>query len=101
MAGAGPDCHRLATPALRDTADLRGTVTDTATTLAEPADSGQTLSAPAVPPDAVADGAAPWLAVEGFDGPLDLLLTLARAQQIDLARLSIAALIWGVCDALP
>jgi segregation and condensation protein A len=75
-------------------------VTDTATTSAEPADSGQTLSAPTDPPDTVADGAAPWLAVEGFDGPLDLLLTLARAQQIDLARLSIAALIGAFADAL-
>jgi segregation and condensation protein A len=46
------------------------------------------------------DGAAPRLAVEGFDGPLDLLLTLARAQQIDLARLSIAALIGAFADAL-
>jgi segregation and condensation protein A len=75
-------------------------VTDTATTSAEPAAPGQTLSAPAVPPGATSDGAAPWLAVEGFDGPLDLLLTLARAQQIDLARLSIAALIGAFADAL-
>jgi segregation and condensation protein A len=75
-------------------------VTDTATTPAEPADPGQTLSAPADPPGATSDGVAPWLAVEGFDGPLDLLLTLARAQQIDLARLSIAALIGAFADAL-
>jgi segregation and condensation protein A len=38
--------------------------------------------------------------VDGFDGPLDLLLVLARAQQIDLARLSIAALIEAFTDAL-
>jgi len=75
-------------------------VTDTAATPAEPADRGQTLSAPIVPPDAASDGAAPRLAVEGFDGPLDLLLTLARTQQIDLARLSIAALIGAFADAL-
>jgi segregation and condensation protein A len=30
--------------------------------------------------------------VEGFEGPLDLLLTLARAQKVDLARISILAL---------
>jgi segregation and condensation protein A len=75
-------------------------VTDPATPSAEPAAPGQTLSAPADPPDAVADGAAPWLAVAGFDGPLDLLLALVRAQQIDLARLSIAALIGTFADAL-
>jgi segregation and condensation protein A len=60
-------------------------VTDTATIPIEPA----------APP-----GAAPRLAVDGFDGPLDLLLTLARAQQIDLARLSIAALIEAFAGAL-
>src|ERR1700726_3420203 len=30
--------------------------------------------------------------VEGFEGPLDLLLTLARAQKVDLAKISILAL---------
>ena len=70
-------------------------MTDTATSAAEPADPGQALSASADPP-----GAAPRLAVDGFDGPLDLLLTLARAQQVDLARLSIAALIGAFGDAL-
>jgi len=30
--------------------------------------------------------------VEGFEGPLDLLLALARAQKVDLARISILAL---------
>ncbi len=33
------------------------------------------------------------LSLEGFDGPLDLLLDLARAQKIDLARISILALV--------
>ncbi|HYZ31327.1 MAG TPA: ScpA family protein, partial [Crenalkalicoccus sp.] len=32
------------------------------------------------------------LRLEGFEGPLDLLLELARAQKVDLARLSIVAL---------
>ena len=30
--------------------------------------------------------------VEGFEGPLDLLLTLARNQKVDLAKISILAL---------
>jgi len=33
------------------------------------------------------------LHLEGFDGPLDLLLELARAQKVDLARISILALV--------
>jgi len=33
------------------------------------------------------------LAVDGFEGPLDWLLELARGRRIDLARLSIAALV--------
>jgi segregation and condensation protein A len=33
------------------------------------------------------------LSLEGFEGPLDLLLDLARAQKIDLARISILALV--------
>jgi len=75
-------------------------VIDTGTTSAEPADPGQAVSSPTEAPGATAEGAAPWLAVAGFDGPLDLLLALVRAQQIDLARLSIAALIGTFADAL-
>ena len=37
--------------------------------------------------------ASPLLAVAGFEGPLDWLLDLARTRRIDLARLSISALI--------
>ena len=33
------------------------------------------------------------LHLEGFEGPLDLLLELARAQKVDLARISILALV--------
>jgi segregation and condensation protein A len=44
--------------------------------------------------------AAPVLAVDGFEGPLDWLLDLARAQRIDLARLSILALIEAFSGAL-
>jgi hypothetical protein len=65
-----------------------------------PFNTARQLSPPTEPPGAAEDGAAPWLAVAGFDGPLDLLLALARAQQIDLARLSIAALIEAFATAL-
>jgi segregation and condensation protein A len=30
--------------------------------------------------------------LDGFEGPLDLLLDLARAQKVDLARVSVVAL---------
>ena len=32
------------------------------------------------------------IAVDGFEGPLDLLLTLARTQRVDLARISVLRL---------
>ncbi|WP_141563114.1 segregation/condensation protein A [Teichococcus rhizosphaerae] len=35
----------------------------------------------------------PVLRLDGFEGPLDLLLDLARAQRVDLARISIGALV--------
>lgn len=54
--------------------------------------------APAAGPPPAAT--APVLSVEGFEGPLDWLLDLARSRKIDLARLSIAALIQTFCDAL-
>lgn len=36
---------------------------------------------------------APHLTLDGFEGPLDLLLDLARVQKVDLARISIVALV--------
>ena len=39
-----------------------------------------------------ADGDALMVAVDGFEGPLDLLLTLARNQKVDLAKISILKL---------
>ena len=44
--------------------------------------------------------APPILAVDGFEGPLDWLLDLARTRRIDLARLSILALVEAFADAL-
>ena len=46
---------------------------------------------PAEPP-AMADDEALVVDVEGYEGPLDLLLALARQQKVDLARISILAL---------
>ena len=50
---------------------------------------------------APAPGAAgPHLSVEGFEGPLDWLLEMVRARQIDLARLPLLALVTGFVTAL-
>jgi segregation and condensation protein A len=43
-------------------------------------------------PERGADEPALVIDVEGFEGPLDLLLTLARQQKVDLAKISILAL---------
>jgi len=44
-------------------------------------------------PDGTEGQGTPRLALDGFDGPLARLLTLARAQQVDLAGLSLTALL--------
>jgi segregation and condensation protein A len=41
----------------------------------------------------VVDSEALFLNLEGFEGPLDLLLELARSQKVDLAKISILALV--------
>jgi segregation and condensation protein A len=38
-------------------------------------------------------GSSPFLTLDGFTGPLDHLLTLARAQSVDLASLSLSAIL--------
>src|ERR1700686_3612025 len=43
-------------------------------------------------PERATEEAALVVDVEGFEGPLDLLLTLARQQKVDLAKISILAL---------
>jgi segregation and condensation protein A len=50
--------------------------------------------------DPVGEGPTPRLALAGFDGPLALLLTMARANQIDLARISLPDLIDQLAAAL-
>ena len=46
-----------------------------------------------VPPRRLPNATSPVLAVDGFEGPLDWLLQLARTRKLDLARLSILALV--------
>jgi segregation and condensation protein A len=46
------------------------------------------------------EGTSPSLQLDGFSGPLDLLLDLARAQRIDLARLSVPDLVAQLAAAL-
>src|ERR1700755_206919 len=46
----------------------------------------------ALSPDLASDETALIVDVEGFEGPLDLLLTLARQQKVDLAKISVLAL---------
>jgi len=52
------------------------------------------------PPHRHASATSPILAVDGFEGPLDWLLALARARKIDLARLSILALVEAFAGAM-
>src|ERR1044071_5887774 len=46
----------------------------------------------ALSPERASDEPALVVDVEGFEGPLDLLLTLARQQKVDLSKISILAL---------
>src|SRR4249919_369957 len=46
----------------------------------------------ALSPELASDERALIVDVEGFEGPLDLLLTLARQQKVDLSKISILAL---------
>lgn len=50
--------------------------------------------------DGGADGGTPRLDLDGFSGPLDLLLALARAQRIDLQRIALPDLLGQLAPAL-
>ena len=52
------------------------------------------------PPRAAAVASTPVLSVKGFEGPLDWLLEMVRAHRIDLARLSIRALVEAFAGAM-
>jgi segregation and condensation protein A len=54
--------------------------------------SGETAEFASETVDRASDEPALIVDVEGFEGPLDLLLTLARQQKVDLTRISILAL---------
>ena len=62
----------------------------------------ETETSPSVPADngARAGEGAPSLMLDGFSGPLDQLLSLARAQKVDLARLSLIELLDQLAAAL-
>jgi segregation and condensation protein A len=53
----------------------------------------QLAAAPTTPPDSAEPTDSLRVHLEGFDGPLDLLLDLARTQKVDLAKISILALV--------
>ena len=53
-----------------------------------------------VPPRRPPSSAAPVLVIAGFEGPLDWLLEMARAQRIDLSKLSIMQLVDAFTTAL-
>ncbi|MDE0202413.1 MAG: segregation/condensation protein A, partial [Rhodospirillaceae bacterium] len=55
-------------------------------------DDTRTGATPARDPGAAGDEPTLIVNLDGFEGPLDLLLTLARNQKVDLARISILAL---------
>jgi len=64
------------------------------TTGGGPGAAPESWEAPARDGRPVADGAGALIVdVDGFEGPLDLLLALARTQKVDLARISILALV--------
>jgi segregation and condensation protein A len=74
-----------------------------ATPAGEPdaADMAETVSAPAADDgQAGREGGSPHLMLDGFSGPLETLLTLARAQRVDLSRMSLTALLDQLTAAL-
>ena len=48
---------------------------------------------PEAPWDGAGEAGSPALTLDGFSGPLDHLLALARAQRVDMSRISVAALV--------
>ncbi len=58
---------------------------------------------PTEPPDGAGEGeeTTPHLVLDGFRGPLERLLLLARAQRIDLARIPVERLVDQLAAALP
>jgi len=90
----------MADAALRRASDLRRAVSGTTDSagVMSPADAA-VADWEGKPRGDRTDGA-PILAVDGFEGPLDWWLEMARGQKIDLAKLSIASLIGAFAAAL-
>jgi segregation and condensation protein A len=57
-------------------------------------------SGPAISTAGEGEGGTPRIDLPAFSGPLDLLLNLARSQQIDLARLAPVTLVEQLISAL-
>jgi segregation and condensation protein A len=87
VARAGDPARAVAGAGVHRHAALRAGVTGSVVAAAEGL--ADTWEQPLRPPE----GSAPVLAVDGFEGPLDWLLEMARAQRIDLAQLSILTLV--------
>ena len=58
------------------------------------------MTAPQTEGAEAGEGGSPYLTLDGFTGPLDHLLMLARAQKIDIAEISLTALIDQLTAAL-
>jgi hypothetical protein len=80
--------------------DVRRIVTDIVPKAGESAALVAEISAWEDPPRAAPTELAPVLSMNGFAGPLDWLLEMAQARKIDLARLSIVALIEAFATAM-
>jgi segregation and condensation protein A len=75
-------------------------IADSPTELDGQAVSDGPLMAPPADGAQAGEGGSPLLTLNGFTGPLDHLLTLARAQKIDIADISLTALIDQLTTAL-
>ncbi len=75
-------------------------MTDAADLAAAPAAAAPEPTGWEDPPRVARTNTAPVLSVDGITGPLDWLLDMARAKKLDLARLSIGALIGQFAGAL-
>ena len=90
----------LAGAALADAAALRGNVTDRGDTVPPPVLTTGEPDGWEDPPRRRPATDVLVLSVEGFEGPLEWLLEMVRAHRIDLARLSILALVEAFVTAL-
>ena len=96
----GDDRRPLAGAGFRRAPDVRGVMIDSVESAATTPTSDPACVEWGDPPRAVQADAAPVLSVDGFEGPLDWLLEMTRAKKIDLARLSIAALVEAFATAM-